>query len=131
MNPQQINVIQPDTIFEAVGGEVFFQRITRRFYAVVENDPLLRPMYPDDLSGSILHLELFLIQYFGGPRTYHELRGHPKMRMRHIPFTIGQAERDAWMYHMRHSVKKEDLPQEIEDILLNYFERTATFMMNK
>lgn len=131
MNPQQINVTQPVTVFEAVGGEAFFQRITRRFYADVENDPVLRPMYPDDLAESILHLELFLIQYFGGPRTYHELRGHPKMRMRHTPFAIGQKERDAWMHHMRHSVKTENLPQEIEDVLLNYFERTATFMMNR
>jgi hemoglobin len=131
MNPQQINVVQSDTVFEAVGGEAFFQRITRRFYADVENDPTLRPMYPDDLAPSILHLELFLIQYFGGPRTYHELRGHPKMRMRHLPFAIGQKERDAWMHHMTNSVKAEKLPQEIEEILLNYFDRTATFMMNR
>lgn len=130
-NPQQINVTQPVIVFEAVGGETFFQRITRRFYANVENDPVLRPMYPEDLAESILHLKLFLIQYFGGPRTYHELRGHPRMRMRHMPFAIGQAERDAWMHHMRNSVKLENLPQEIEDILLNYFERTATFMMNR
>lgn len=131
MNPQQINVVQSDTVFEAVGGEAFFQRITRRFYADVKNDPTLRPMYPDDLAPSILHLELFLIQYFGGPRTYHELRGHPKMRMRHLPFAIGQKERDAWMRHMTNSVKMEKLPQEIEEILLNYFDRTATFMMNR
>jgi len=130
-NPQQINVTQPVTVFEAVDGEAFFQRITRRFYANVENDPVLRPMYPDDLAESILHLELFLIQYFGGPRTYHELRGHPRMRMRHMPFAIGQKERDAWMHHMRNSVKQENLPRELEDIFLNYFERTATFMMNR
>lgn len=131
MNPLQNDIPQPVTVFDAVGGEAFFQRITRRFYANVENDPVLRPMYPDDLSESILHLELFLMQYFGGPRTYHELRGHPKLRMRHMPFTIGLAERDAWMHHMRNSVKTENLPPEIEDILLDYFERTATFMMNR
>jgi hemoglobin len=131
MNSQQSNIPQPVTVFEAAGGEAVFQRITRRFYADVENDPLLRSMYPNDLAESILHLELFLIQYFGGPRTYHELRGHPRMRMRHMPFAIGQAERDAWMHHMRNSVQAEKLPQEIETILLDYFERTATFMMNR
>lgn len=123
--------LEVKTVYEIVGGDAPFQRMVRRFYADVENDPVLRPMYPEDLTESILHLELFLIQYFGGPRTYHELRGHPRMRMRHMPFAIGLAERDAWMRHMRAAVQAEQLPQEIEDVLLQYFERTATFMMNR
>ena len=125
MNLQQISV------FEMAGGAEVFERLVERFYAGVENDPVLRPMYPADLTDSKRHLALFLTQYFGGPRTYGEERGHPRMRMRHAPFVIGQAERDAWMRHMREAMQAENLPHEVAAILLEYFERTATFMMNR
>jgi len=71
-----------------------------RFYLGVAGDPLLRPLYPEDLSESARHLALFLMQYWGGPGTYGEQRGHPRLRMRHAPFVIGPAERDAWLRHM-------------------------------
>lgn len=131
MNPLQNNIPHVATLYEAVGGEATFQRIVRRFYDGIEKDPLLRPMYPADLTESIRHMELFLMQYFDGPRTYSELRGHPRLRMRHAPFAIGQPERDAWMLHMRKAVQAEQLPEQIETFMLDYFERTATFMMNR
>jgi hemoglobin len=89
-----------DTLFDRVGGEQFFVDLVDRFYVGVAGDPLLRPLYPDDLSESSHHLALFLMQYWGGPRTYSDQRGHPRLRMRHAPFVIGPLERDAWLRHM-------------------------------
>ncbi len=74
-----------DTLFDRVGGEQFFVDLVGRFYLGVAGDPLLRPLYPDDLSESSQHLALFLMQYWGGPGTYSEQRGHPRLRMRHAP----------------------------------------------
>ena len=119
------------TIFQAVGGAETFDRIVERFYVGVAEDAVLRPMYPEDLAESRRRLSLFLQQYFGGPGTYSEERGHPRLRMRHFPFAIGQAERDAWMRHMRAAVAAERLPVEVEGALLEYFERAATFLMNR
>ncbi|HEU4751706.1 MAG TPA: globin, partial [Armatimonadota bacterium] len=81
------------TIYELAGGDAPFARLVEAFYAGVENDPVLRPMYPEDLSDARERLFLFLTQFFGGPRRYEEQRGHPRLRMRHFPFAIGQAER--------------------------------------
>ncbi len=89
-----------ETLYERVGGESFFVDLVDRFYLGVAGDPLLRPLYPDDLADSSRHLALFLMQYWGGPSTYGEERGHPRLRMRHAPFVIGPAERDAWLRHM-------------------------------
>jgi hemoglobin len=89
-----------DALYERVGGEPFFVDLVDRFYLAVAGDPLLRPLYPDDLTESSRHLALFLMQYWGGPPTYAEQRGHPRLRMRHAPFVIGPAERDAWLRHM-------------------------------
>jgi hemoglobin len=89
-----------DTLFDRVGGEQFFFDLVGRFYLGVAGDPLLRPLYPDDLAESSRHLALFLIQYWGGPGTYSDERGHPRLRMRHFPFVIGVPERDAWLRHM-------------------------------
>jgi hemoglobin len=93
-----------DALFDRVGGESFFVDLVDRFYLGVAGDPLLRPLYPDDLSESSAHLALFLMQYWGGPTTYNEQRGHPRLRMRHAPFVIGPAERDAWLRHMREAL---------------------------
>ena len=101
-----------------------------RFYAGVEQDETLRPLYPESLQDSKRHLALFLMQYFGGPSTYSEERGHPRLRMRHLPFVIGQRERDAWMTHMRAAVEVEQLPEAVRDVLLDYFDRAATFLIN-
>jgi hemoglobin len=89
-----------DTLYERVGGEPFFVDLVDRFYLGVVGDPLLRPLYPDDLVEPSRHLALFLMQYWGGPATYGDERGHPRLRMRHVPFVIGPAERDAWLRHM-------------------------------
>jgi hemoglobin len=95
-----------DALFARVGGERFFTDLVDDFYLGVAGDPLLRPLYPDDLSESRRHLALFLMQYWGGPATYNEERGHPRLRMRHAPFVVGPAERDAWLRHMRSAVDR-------------------------
>lgn len=129
--PESQNLQQLPTFFEAVGGAIVFERMVENFYKGIANEPLLRPMYPEDLRQSKLDLSLFLMQYFGGPKTYSELRGHPRLRMRHAPFAIGQAERDAWIKHMKAAVEAENFSAEIHAIFMDYFERTATFMMNR
>ena len=95
-----------DALFERVGGRTFFVDLVDRFYLGVAGDPLLRPLYPDDLQESAEHLALFLMQYWGGPQTYNEQRGHPRLRMRHAPFVIGPAERDAWLRHMHDALRE-------------------------
>src|SRR3954468_9967387 len=88
------------SVYDAVGGRPFFVDLVDGFYAGVSADLLLRPLYPDDLTDSRRHLAGFLTQYWGGPSTYSDERGHPRLRMRHGPFVIGEAERDAWLRHM-------------------------------
>ncbi|SBT49926.1 hemoglobin [Micromonospora narathiwatensis] len=122
---------EPMTLFEAIGGEPAFRKLVDEFYAGVAVDPLLRPMYPEeDLGPAADRLTLFLVQYWGGPHTYSEQRGHPRLRMRHAPFRIGAAERDAWLRHMRRAVDRLDLPPEVAAELWNYLERAAYFMVN-
>lgn len=119
------------TFYEAVGGEEAFVRLTRRFYEGVAEDPVLRPMYPEeDLGPAEERLRLFLIQYWGGPRTYNEMRGHPRLRMRHVPFRIGATERDLWLKHMRDAVDSLDLPEELERPLWEYMVMAAHSMVN-
>ena len=99
----------PHSFYEAVGGEEFFDRLVHRFYQLVAEDPELRAVYPaQDLTPAEDHLRLFLIQYWGGPQTYNELRGHPRLRMRHARFVIDEAARDAWLRHMRTSLDELD-----------------------
>ena len=119
------------TLFEAIGGEPAFRKLVDEFYAGVADDPLLRPMYPEeDLGPAADRLTLFLIQYWGGPHTYSEQRGHPRLRMRHAPFRIGAAERDAWLHHMRRAVDALDLPPQLAGALWDYLEQAAYFMVN-
>ncbi len=119
------------TFYEAVGGEPTFQRLVAGFYRRVAADPVLRPLYPEeDLSGAEERLRLFLMQYWGGPHTYSERRGHPALRMRHHPFAIGPAERDAWLRHMRAAVEASPAPPADADALLAYFETAATSLLN-
>ncbi|GHH66524.1 globin [Streptosporangium violaceochromogenes] len=116
---------------DAVGGEETFRRLVRRFYEGVVEDPLLRPLYPDDdLAGAEDRLSLFLIQYWGGPNTYSRQRGHPRLRMRHNPFVIGPAERDAWLRHMHDAVAELKLPDELEKRLWDYLVYAAHSMVN-
>jgi hemoglobin len=121
----------PETFYEAVGGEETFRRLIARFYAGIAEDPVLRPLYRDeDLSGAEERLRLFLIQYWGGPRTYSEQRGHPRLRMRHMPFKIGPAERDAWLAQMRTAVDELGLPPELERPLWDYLTMAAHSLQN-
>ena len=122
---------QPATFYEAVGGEPTFRKLVGEFYAGVADDPLLRPLYPeDDLGPATERLTLFLIQYWGGPGMYSAQRGHPRLRMRHAPFLVGPAERDAWLRHMRRAVDSLGLPAEQDATLWEYLERAAHFMVN-
>jgi hemoglobin len=119
-------------VFEAAGGEETFKLLVERFYAGVADDPLLRPIYPEaDLSSATERLTLFLIQYWGGPSTYNQRRGHPRLRMRHQPFAIGRAERDAWLAHMTAAVESLELAPSIRKALLDYFETASTAMINQ
>ena len=123
---------QEVTFFEAVGGEETFRRLVHRFYAGVADDPVLRPLYPEeDLGPAEERLRLFLIQYWGGPRTYGERRGHPRLRMRHAPFPIGGPERDAWLKHMSDAVNSLELPEPLEKMLWDYLVMAANSMINK
>jgi hemoglobin len=120
------------TFYDQVGGHAFFERLVENFYAEVEHDELLRPMYPDDLSDSKRHLEMFLEQYWGGPRSYSEERGHPRLRMRHAPFRINRAARDAWLASMSTALKSEraGLSDEQFNELHGYFDMAAHQMRN-
>jgi hemoglobin len=118
------------TLYERVGGQPFFDQLVSRFYQGVAEDPVLRPLYPDDLDPSRQHLALFLGQYWGGPPTYSEARGHPRLRMRHSPFAIGLVERDAWMRHMTDAVTASGLDQADQAELLEYFEMAARSLIN-
>lgn len=120
----------PTTLYELVGGDAWFADLVDRFYAGVEADPRLRPMYPDDLGPARDHLRAFLVQYWGGPTTYSDERGHPRLRMRHAPFAIGPVERDAWWEHMHAAVQAGGLDPEIEAHVLAYFENAATHLVN-
>jgi len=118
-------------VFEAAGGEPVFRELVGRFYARVAADPVLRAIYPEtDLSGATERLTLFLIQYWGGPATYSQVRGHPRLRMRHQPFAIGGRERDAWLGHMTAAVNSLDLTPSVRKALLDYFGAASTAMIN-
>jgi hemoglobin len=120
-----------DTFFAAVGGEETFRRLIDAFYAGVAEDPVLRPLYPDeDLGPAAEHLRLFLIQYWGGPTTYSQQRGHPRLRMRHAPFPIGVAARDAWLRRMRAALDSLDLPPGYDQVLWDYLQAAAESLRN-
>ena len=118
-------------MYERVGGDAWFVGLVDRFYATVADDPRLRPLYPDDLTDAKAHLTGFLIQYWGGPTTYSEERGHPRLRMRHAPFVIGPTERDAWFDAMVAAVSGGGLGPEDEAAFVAYFEMAATAMINQ
>lgn len=118
------------TLFELVGGEQWFQDLCTRFYRRVEDDPVLRPLYPEDLEPSRYWLALFLAQYWGGPGDYSQVRGHPRLRMRHMHIEVGTAERDAWYRHMAAALAEAGLDPDVERQVLEYFDRAATHMIN-
>ena len=123
-----------ENVFDAVGGQPFFDELVERFYRGVAGDPRLRPLYPDDLTQPKRHLALFLGQYWGGPTTYSDERGHPRLRMRHVPFVIGEPERDAWLRHMCAAldslVVERHVHPAIESRMVDYFGMAADGMVN-
>ena len=124
---------EPANVYDAVGGMPFFEGLVDRFYEGVESDPELLALYPDtdDLAGARRRLTLFLAQYWGGPTTYSDLRGHPRLFARHLPFLIDPAARDRWLTHMRAAVAYMDPPPTIAYQLLSYFDRGAEAMRNR
>ena len=125
---------EPSTpsLYERVGGMAFFERLVDTFYDGVATDDVLLRLYPEapDLTGARHRLTLFLTQYWGGPTTYSDERGHPKLRMRHMRFTIGTRERDHWLTHMAAAVAACTDDEAIRDELTDYFVRTAEHMRN-
>jgi hemoglobin len=120
------------TLYEAIGGEETFRRLVHRFYQEVAADPMLRRVYPaQDLGPAEEHLRMFLIQYWGGPATYSELRGHPRLRMRHARFAIGEAERDAWLRHMRTALDELELDPDHDAQLWEYLTMAASSLVNQ
>ena len=141
------------SIYEQLGGEEFFDKLTREFYRRVQEDTEFAAMYPeedlfppehlspeeraaidsryaDHFEASARRLKLFLIQYFGGPSTYQAERGHPRLRLRHDPYVIGVKERDIWLKHMRAAMDTMDIPMMLDDTMWDYFERAARAMQN-
>jgi hemoglobin len=122
---------QPEPFYERVGGEPTFRKLVHRFYEGVAADPPLRALYPEeDLGPAEERLTLFLIQYWGGPTTYSDQRGHPRLRMRHAPFRVDADARDRWLHHMAEAVRDLGLKPDDEAELWEYLSRAAHFMVN-
>lgn len=120
------------SLFEEVGGSQFFDQLVNRFYEGVATDDVLLPLYPEqsDLSGAKQRLTLFLQQYWGGPTTYSDERGHPRLRQRHFPFVIGELERDRWMVHMMAAVDELSPNETVRLQLTEYMTMASTAMIN-
>lgn len=119
-------------LYEALGGHQTFENLVSHFYALVAVDPILRPLYPESgLAEAAERLLLFLEQYWGGPTTYQETRGHPRLRMRHAGFHIGPKERDAWLRCMKSAVDEIETEPELKAQLWSYMEFAAASMVNQ
>lgn len=126
-------------LFDSVGGEKFFVDLVDRFYDGVETDQVLLPLYPEgsDTVGARRRLALFLMQYFGGPDTYMQERGHPRLRMRHFPYTIGEKERDHWLLHMISAIDvtvselSTEIQVDVRDELIEYVVNAAEHLRNQ
>ena len=119
------------SLFLRVGGEPFFVDLVERFYQRVVEDDVLRPLYPDDLNPGKANLAAFLAQYWGGPATYSDTRGHPRLRMRHASFSIGMEERNAWVKHMLNAVGESDIGDQDKALLIEYFAMAASSLVNR
>ena len=121
-----------NNIYEELGGRKTFENLVSHFYALVAIDPILRPMYPDDdLHGAAERLMMFLEQYWGGPTTYQEQRGHPRLRMRHAGFHIGPAQSDAWLRNIKSAVDEIEAGPELKDRLWEYMQYAAESLLNQ
>ena len=120
------------SLYEEMGGRATFEKLVSHFYALVSVDPVLRPMYPDDdIKGAAERLLMFLEQYWGGPSTYSEQRGHPRLRMRHAAFHIGETERDIWLRHMKSAVDELEMRDDLREELWSYLVMAANSMVNQ
>lgn len=118
------------SIYEKLG-EAKIKKMVTLFYESVANDELIRPMYPKELAPAEDRLFLFLVQVFGGPTTYSDKRGHPRLRRRHFPYAIDMEARNRWMLYMKAAISEIEMPSELEEQVLEYFERAATHIMNR
>jgi hemoglobin len=128
----KLAAIEPETVtvYELVGGQPFFDALVDRFYENVEADAALRALYPDDLGPGKRALALFLGQYWGGPTTYSDEKGHPRLRMRHAPFRVDEPARDAWLRCMLAAVDVSDAPEVAKGAFREYFAMASTAMIN-
>lgn len=123
--------MEETSLYDRIGDDGF-QRLIRAFYEQVPGDDILGPMYPaEDMAGAEERLRDFLMFRFGGPPKYIMERGHPRLRMRHVKFPIGQAARDRWMQLMTNAVDKAELPEDVRKELIEFFDGVATFLMNR
>ena len=129
--PRVPNAEEAAAVYRQAGGDEAFRRLVDTFYAKIEQDPVLRPLFPADLGPGKEHQFLFLTQFFGGPARYQELRGHPRLRARHLPFAIGAREADAWLGHMLASIDEAGIPEPARSRMRNYFAYTAQFLKNR
>ncbi len=120
-----------ESLYNRVGGWPFFEALVNGFYELVENDPVLRPLYPENLEPGKFWLVSFLAQYWGGPGYYSENRGHPRLRQRHFMFPIGEKQRNAWFENMSKAVKSMKISESDTEILIGYFVSTSTFLINQ
>lgn len=118
------------SLYELVGGEPTFIELIDRFYAKIETDEVLRPLFPEDMEPGKRHEYLFLVQFFGGPTHYSEERGHPRLRMRHNPFQIDLEARNRWLHHMLTSIDEIGIEEPMRGVMRDYFERSSAFMIN-
>jgi hemoglobin len=125
MSDQNLN------IYEFVGGELTFYRLVDIFYAKLANDEELRSMFPEDLSTGKYWQFLFLMQYWGGPERYATQRGHPRLRMRHMPFPITMSARDKWVQYMLEAIDEVKIQEPARSLMRDYFQSGATFMINR
>ncbi len=120
-----------ESFYDQVGGHETFQRLVHEFYLGVADDPELRAIYPEeDLGPAEGRLRMFLEQYFGGPTTYSEQRGHPRLRMRHVPYAVTPTQRDRWLRHMLHALDSLDLDERQDALMRDYFTRAAYALVN-
>jgi hemoglobin len=119
------------SLYLRVGGEQFFADLVDRFYQHVTEDALLRSLYPEDLNPGKANLAAFFSQYWGGPSTYSDTRGHPRLRMRHVSFSIGMEERNAWVNYMQEAVSESNITDQDKALLIEYFSMAASSLINR
>lgn len=122
---------EDETLYARVGGTETFQALVEAFYAGVEADPLLRPMFPPDMTAGKEHQFMFLTQYFGGPTRYMDERGHPRLRMRHVPYAIDRPARDAWLGHMLAAIDTVGIAEPDRTEMREYFIKGSEFLINR